>query len=514
MPRKPKPKNALSAGQRVALQEQQRRDTQVSADVENDKSDGAIARKSAPVAENIVRTVTPKEKPQVATVRVDLSLSGDNLPMLDGMCNGPVSQGADISGLFRKMGTPWVRFSKTDGARSGYVVDISKIFPDMNADERDPKSYHFRETDAYIHAAANAGCSIIYRLGESFEASTPDRLLTLYDDADRLAIICVNIIKHYNDYFCSGSALGIRYFEIFSDVDIPSVREKNTDERIFSTYARIANAIKLYDSSLKVGGMGFSSCSSFCREFIRYCSRKRVPLDFLSVSAYYSSPEDMGEELSKYVHMLKNSPYSNAEMIVGEWGYIPKLDGLSHPAHIMHGTDASVAEVRRRLFDARADVRGAAYAAAGLIKMLEYPDISGAFYFDAQPLVSNWCAVCDSFGLPCKPSYAFETYAKLRRTGKSALCRCDRDDKYAHAGVYAAASANEREAYIMMACFDACPSIDLRLDNIPESFYTAEIYMLDGVKDMSLCDSVQLSGMKKRLVLSTGAYGIVLIKVY
>ena len=203
MPRKPKPKNTLSAGQRVARSEQKRlgRESAVSDEpkAQDARAEGAEPDVSSRTDSAPAKKPTPKQKPQSATVKVDLSVGAGIHPPLHGMCNGPVSDGADISALFKGMGTPWVRFDKTDGARSGYILDISKIFPDMNADERDPESYRFRETDKYILAAVNCGARVIFRLGESFDIGTPEHKLTLPEDVDKLVVICVNIIKHYNN---------------------------------------------------------------------------------------------------------------------------------------------------------------------------------------------------------------------------------------------------------------------------------------------------------------------------
>ena len=219
MSRKPKPKNTLSAGQRAARyeQEQQRRLSELS--TEGNLPEQMTTQNEQTAAEKPVAQKN-KEKPQIATVKVNMDALGGKINSLHGVCNGPLSQHADVSGLVKKAKAPYIRFDKTEGARSGYVVDISKIFPNFDADERDPKNYCFRETDKHILAAANIGAQIIYRLGESFDFDTPEHKLTLPENLDKLTAICVNIIRHYNDYFCGGFALGMKYFEIFSHVDM------------------------------------------------------------------------------------------------------------------------------------------------------------------------------------------------------------------------------------------------------------------------------------------------------
>ena len=65
-----------------------------------------------------------------------------------------------------------------------------------------------------------------------------------------------------------------------------------------------------------------------------------------------------------------------------------------------------------------------------------------------------------------------------------------------------------------ISSFKGCGTVDIRVEGISDKLYTADVYILDGVKDMSLGDSVALSGMKKRFVLNMSEYGAVMIKLY
>ena len=514
MPRKPKPKNTLSAGQRAARyeEEQKRRLSELSDADRDEHSEDTATAPTQPV--HVVRAPQKKkEKPQIATVRVNLDAAGGMVKCLHGICNGPLSQYADVSGLIKKAKVPYIRFDKTESARSGYSVDISKIFPNFDADERDPKNYFFRETDKHILSAVGTGAQIIYRLGESFDFDTPEHKLILPENLDKLTAICVNIIRHYNDYFCGGFALGIKYFEIFSHVDMQSVREKNTDSQIFELYTRIANGIKLYDDTLKVGGMAFSSCGQFFRDFIKYCKKKNAPVDFVSISLYKSSPNDLGEEISQYLSVIKNSDYVDAELVVCEWAYLPAGQPANKALAIMNSKSADFSTDRKEMYDRQKSIEGAAFVASGLLKMLEYPEIKTACLYNAEA-GSLWCCLYDAFGLSQKPYFALESFATLASAGESLICVSEQNIGFAHTGVYAAASRGEDFAYIMLSVHDGCTSIDLRLDNIPDDFYTADIYMLDGVKNMELCQTIQLSGMKKRMLLSVSPYSVVLIKIY
>ena len=82
------------------------------------------------------------------------------------------------------------------------------------------------------------------------------------------------------------------------------------------------------------------------------------------------------------------------------------------------------------------------------------------------------------------------------------------------ARITSAISSGGREMQVTVSSFDGCGIVDLRLDSIPSDIYTADIYMLDGVKDMTLADSIPITGEKKRLILNISRYGAAMVKLY
>ena len=141
MPRKPKPKNTLSAGERAAIYEAEQAEKKarmqegtVIDPVPDPENKANEEPKKAPI-------VLPK--PQHATVKVDFSMRVGKIKAMHGMCNGPVSYGADLSSLFKEIGVPHVRFDGTDGALSAFAVDVSRIFKDPHRDPRDESAYDF-----------------------------------------------------------------------------------------------------------------------------------------------------------------------------------------------------------------------------------------------------------------------------------------------------------------------------------------------------------------------------------
>lgn len=507
MPRKPKPKNTLSAGERAAIYEAEQAEKKARAQsVSEEKANADVAAVSSDISIEENKLILPK--PQHATVKVDFSIPIGRVKAMHGICNGPVSYGADISRLFGEIGVPHVRFAETDTALSAYAVDVSRIFKDNSRDPRDPSAYDFSYTDKYVASAHNAGAKVIFRLGESVDRMCSGKRTALPEDIDLFVEVCANIVRHYNDYWADGYAYGIEYFEIWN-ID----RDQSIGD-VFEVYRRVASAIKLIDSSLKVGGCCFDSTTAI-KEFARYCQKKRAPIDFITFSAFTGDPLSVKESVTDFVPALHNCGFPNTEIIIGAWNYIDgEALGKAALDRVLSSGDVCFCEARRRLFDEQRSVKGAAFALAFMISLGEVREVTRACYYDAQPYLSAWCGISDRFGNPQKPFYAFKAYGEVYRAGREVYSVCEETDGYAHSGIYSLAAEGEKALYVLISSYDGCGIVDLRLDSIPENIYTADIYMLDGVKDMSLADSVAISGAKKRLLLNISQFGAALIKLY
>ena len=226
-------------------------------------------------------------------------------------------------------------------------------------------------------------------------------------------------------------------------------------------------------------------------------------------------PENAARKIEKLIEYAKNLG-GCPEFIVGKWSYISadSVDVDSLPGVLLRG-DPSAAECRKKLFEEQKSVQGAAYVAALLLRLSKIPEITTACFFDAQPMVSPWCAICDRFGNPMKPYYAVKAFGDLYRTKHAVFCDSLQTEGMAHTGIYANAAVSEKgEGYVMIASFEGCGVVDLRLDGISDNLFSAEIYLLDGVKDLACVgDQVPLSGMKKRLLLNMAEYGVAVIRL-
>lgn len=422
-------------------------------------------------------------------ITVDFASVTGSIKPLHGMCNGPLSPGTDLGGLFAEMGVPRVRFADAGGKQSGLYVNVSSIFPDVSADEYDPLNYRFAPTDALIKAAAESGAQIVYRLGESDNGWH----YALPQNAEKFTRVCVNIIRHYNDGWADGMQLGLRHFEIWSR---PDAMQGPHNAAAFAFYEKAAHGIKSYDPDLQIGGMGFADYGAMAREFVKFCKKKQVPLDFISICAYGETPAAAlagAEKLSAY---LQKSDMAHLPIHICEWNTQAPDAKVGSPAE-KQARDAQLHSLS-----------GAVFCASTLLKMQRTEGVEAATYYDAQPEVSPVCGICDRYGSPAKPAYAFAAFDALYRLGDEVFC-----ESYGN-GTDAVAAMGDRAAAVMVAVSDAPGLVDIRMQNLPENVYSADVLILDGVRNLTCVQTLPLLGMSRQICVAVSKYSVILIKLY
>lgn len=75
------------------------------------------------------------------------------------------------------------------------------------------------------------------------------------------------------------------YFEVWNEPNLKDLFWAGTQEEYFHLYERTANIIKKIDSNLKVGGPATAG-SAWVPEFIDFCRKGNVPMDFISTHSY------------------------------------------------------------------------------------------------------------------------------------------------------------------------------------------------------------------------------------
>lgn len=121
------------------------------------------------------------------------------------------------------------------------------------------------------------------------------------------------------------------YFEVWNEPNIKPFWNA-TQEQYFELYKISAKAIKAVDAKLKVGGPATSAFhldnasgiwkGSWVEEFLAYCKKENLPLDFLSTHPYPAAKR-IGNATQQDMLWLKNtmatSAYPNAEIHLSEW---------------------------------------------------------------------------------------------------------------------------------------------------------------------------------------------------
>jgi xylan 1,4-beta-xylosidase len=193
------------------------------------------------------------------------------------------------------------------------------IFPDMNADANDPKSYNFAPTDRLIASIKGVGAETIFRIGRSIGADpTPPA------DLDKYAQIARHIVLHYNQGWDHGFEYGLRYWEVWNEPDF-RVFWTGTPQQYYDLYEKVARAIKAADPKALIGGPTISKpldATPYREGFLDFVSTKKLPLDFFVWHFYTmdsNDPQtlvDIGKEIRS---ILDAHGFRSTKNVLDEW---------------------------------------------------------------------------------------------------------------------------------------------------------------------------------------------------
>ncbi|MGI6336246.1 MAG: GH39 family glycosyl hydrolase [Eubacteriales bacterium] len=373
---------------------------------------------------------------------IDLSSSRDTVRPLHGVNNGPKYNGfyRDASQLFRDAGIPLVRLHDTEYPfGSGAFVDIPCIFKNFDADENDPASYDFSQTDLYLQAIVDAGAKPFYRLGVSIEHTPVKRNVYAPRDPEKWARICEHIVRHYNDGWADGKHLGIEYWEIWNEPE-QTAMWIGTKEQFFALYAAAARVIKAAHPDVKLGGYG--SCGfytltrhsdrestnetwayfkTYAEDFLKFVRENNLPLDFFSWHIYDEDPTHVGIHARFVRKLLDDNGFRKTESILDEWN--------------LSGKD---------MFERMNGAEGAAHV-AGVLCQMQQNAVDAATYYDSQPLLP-YCGIFKMTTLePTKAYYPFKYWNALYTAGQTLACVSDDPE------LRAVAATDGKKVYVIVS---------------------------------------------------------------
>ena len=354
-----------------------------------------------------------------AELRVDFARTKGVLRPLQGINRGPLVAGGliDLTPAQRALNPPSTRLHDAHWPNSD-VVDIHAVFPDFTRDPEKPASYDFARTDEYLDAVRQTGAQIIYRLGETIEHNTIKQHVHPPSDPQKWAQICLGIIRHYNDGWARGAHHDIRYWEIWNEPENRPVCWTGTDEQFLALYATAARAIKTNFPHLKVGGPGFGytgevqgeifRAGGLLTNFLAFCRRESLPLDFLSWHCYTDDPHELVVRARGVRKLLDAHGFTGTESHLNEWNHLPGRTWT--PISKTRGTPES----RRQFYREMAGAPGAALVAASLIELQDAPvDMANLFHGETGPF-----GLFDVNGVPEKNYFAVRAFAELLKTSR------------------------------------------------------------------------------------------------
>ena len=369
-----------------------------------------------------------------------------------------------------------------------YSHDITRIFPNFDADPCDPASYDFPCTDEDIMVCLEADTKVFFRLGQTIEHQVVKHGTKAPKDFQKGAIICEHIIRHYTQGWADGYKLDMPYWEIWNEPDLVPEGEPNqrtwggTKAQFFDLYEITAKHLKACFPHLKIGGPAMAKKSDWAEEFLAEMQKRQVPIDFFSWHCYASVPEKVLAKAAWIRDCLNRYGYRETESILNEWNYVRgwKDEDFQHTVMAIHGIKA-------------ATFVGACICAA------QNSTIDMLMYYDTRPSVFN--GVFDFYTYETlKSYYALYWYGKFYDMQKE-IPTADRvDNIYTLCGVDSSGKVLAQVVHFNED--DTAPNKSVKLDFGKPGKY--EIYLVDDTHDGQLVattDCLELDMKNHSMVL-------------
>ena len=459
-----------------------------------------------------VGAVTGVAAETAAEVRVDFGKAAGVIRPLHGINKGPISPGGliDLTAPLRALHLPSARLHDCHWPNPD-VVDIHAVFPNFDADPALASSYDFALTDEYLAATRQTGADIVYRLGESIEHTTTKRFVHPPKDFEKWTAICLGIIRHYNEGWAGGARHNIRYWEIWNEPENRPAMWSGSDDDYFRLYRVSATAIKQRYPDLKVGGpaVGYSGDfvngvfrpGAFVTNFLSYCRREALPLDFFSWHCYTADPAEITRRAHAIRRLLDDYGFTKTESHLNEWNFLPgnTWKPLSR---------SSAPEVRQRFYEEMSGAAGAAFIVTTMMELQDAPvDVCNLFHGELGGF-----GLFNEHGVPQKNYHALRAFAALLETPERVETRGAVSGKLA---LVAGVSTNQSSAAILVSNFAAARS-DFRVavTNVPWKEATVvEVQRLSGRENLDAVAHHTNSGSSFTMMLELKSPAIALIRL-
>ena len=354
-----------------------------------------------------------------------------------------------------------------------YSHDITRIFPNFDADVNDPMSYDFACTDESILCTLDAGTETFFRLGQTIEHQIKKHGTLPPKDFYKWAQICEHIILHYNYGWADGFELGIKYWEIWNEPDLDPDDSTNkrlwggTKAEFFDLYEIAARHLKSRFPELMIGGPGLAHREDWADEFLSEMKIREVPIDFFSWHIYCKEPFDAVNKAKRIKALLVKYGYGDAESILNEWNYVRGwTDEFKYSIMAIHG------------------IKGAAFVMSVISAAQKTDAIDMLMYYDTRP--SAFCGAFDFYSYePLKGYYPLMWYGKFYDMKEYIPCES------AVENIYTLCGKDEDGKLLCVVTHysenDDTAPVDVKLDFGREGEF--EVFLLDGDHDGELIDT-------------------------
>lgn len=384
-------------------------------------------------------------------IQIDFNKVSGKIKPMNGVNNGPTPpsvRGMSDFELYKAANIPFARLH--DSAFSSYYgwefsVDVHRIFRNFDADETNPASYDFEETDKYVQTILSAGTQVFYRLGTNIEhgkkyGTVPPK------DFYKWARICEHIIAHYVEGWASGFKYPINYWEIWNEPDCggpdgPNPCWQGTYPQFGEFFCIAAKHLKSRFPSLKIGGPAFAwilakyeptGVNPPVEQILSVMRREGVKLDFMAYHCYHDTVEFFAEAADCAAAIFEKYGYGDCEKYLDEWNYVKGWTGEEwiYSMKTIQGK------------------KGASFTAAVMYALQRKQNVDGMMYYDARPL-QNMNGMFNQFFEPLCGYYAIASFGELYKLGE---CVYSADEQ----NVYVCAAKGEggKEALVTYFCDD------------------------------------------------------------
>lgn len=166
--------------------------------------------------------------------------------------------------------------------------------------------------------------------------------------------LVVNLVKHWKERY-GEEEVSKWYFEVWNEPDLKGFFD-GTQGDYFELYANTAKAVKSVSQAYRVGGPA-TSATKWVADFLNYCEKNNVPLDFVSTHDYgttsvldefgtkkqqlKSMRDTIANDVKAVRQLIDNSAFKKAELHFTEWNTSPSSrdpihDTYQNAAFILH----------------------------------------------------------------------------------------------------------------------------------------------------------------------------------